>query len=273
MKAPCKNLEVHVAHGCNLTCESCAHFSNQAHTGLLTPSLAEEWFQIWCGRVEPEQFSLLGGEPTLNRGLSEIVLIARRYWRNSRIILVTNGFLLPRHDPRLPEALAQANVELHISIHFDSLEYEERLDPVRRLIKRWQSDYGICANWRESESRWTRRYHGWGSAMKPFSDGDPRTSWENCTARWCVQLHEGKLWKCPPIAYLPMQKERHGLGDEWSRYLGYQPLEGTCTDIQLREFLTRKDEPCCAMCPANPPHFFLPSPLIPVGAIHRNASG
>lgn len=272
MKARCKNLEIHVAHGCNLTCESCAHFSNQAHTGLLAPSRAEEWFQAWHQRVQPEQFSLLGGEPALNPRLSEIVLLARRYWKQARIILVTNGFLLPRHTPQLPEALAEANAQIHISIHFDSVEYEERLDPVRQLVDNWQDRYAITVHWRKSESHWTRRYHGWGPTTKPFTDEVPRKSWENCPARWCVQLHEGKLWKCPPIAYLPMQKERHGIGEEWDRYLKYQPLDESCTDDELQRFLAREDEDCCAMCPAKPPLFFLPSPLTPVGAILRQIS-
>lgn len=276
MTASCRNLELHVAHGCNLTCESCAHFSNQAHTGLLRPETAEAWFRQWHARVVPEQFSLLGGEPTLNPNLSQIVLLARRYWEKSKIILVTNGFLLPRHDPQLPKALARADVSMHISIHFDSVEYEHRLEPVRELVRQWESSYSIKVHWRPSESRWTRRYHGWGASMKPFADGDRRASWEHCNARWCVQLHDGKLWKCPPVAYLGMQKQRHGIGPEWNRYLAYTPLETDCTDAELREFLSREEEPCCEMCPAKPPHFFLTSPLVPVGTLlkqQRNESG
>lgn len=273
--ASCQNLEIHVAHGCNLTCESCAHFSNQAHRGNLSVGTAESWYQAWSGRVLPHQFALLGGEPTLNKDLPEIVLLTRRYWKSSEIILVTNGFLLTRHDPQLPKALAQANVALHISVHFDSVEYEHKLAPTRELVQNWIEEYRIQAHWRQSEGAWTRRYRGWGAGMKPFQDGLRRASWEKCNARWCVQLHEGKLWKCPPLAYLGMQHRRHGLGAEWDRYLAYQPLSPDCTDQQLQDFLTREDEMYCGMCPARPEPFHLASPLIPVGELlqhqqHKN---
>jgi len=55
--------------------------------------------------------------------------------------------------------------------------------------------------------------------MMPFADGDPRSSWEVCR-----QLHEGKLWKCPNIAYLGMQAEKFSLDPAWEPYLEYVPL-------------------------------------------------
>lgn len=267
MTATLQNLEIHVAHGCNLTCESCAHFSNQGHTGMLSVEQAEEWFRNWSPRLSPQQVSLLGGEPTLNQKLPYFVNLARAHWRDARLIVVTNGFLLSRHHLELPRELAAANAELHISIHFDSMEYEAKLEPVRALVNQWEGEFGIHVRWRPSESTWTRRYHGWGAGMKPFTDQNPRSSWEHCRARWCVQLHEGQLWKCPPLAYLPMQRQRHHIGPEWDPYLAYRPLPPTCTDTELEEFVAREEESYCAMCPATPPNFLLPSPLVPIGEL------
>lgn len=272
MAIPLQNLEIHVAHGCNLTCESCAHYSNQGHTGLLSVAQVQEWFGIWSQRLSPRQVSLLGGEPTLNPKLADIVQLARAHWREARLVVVTNGFLLSRHHPHLPKKLAAADAELHISIHFDSMEYEARLEPIRSLMDQWKREFGVQVRWRPSESTWTRRYHGWGADMQPFTDGDPRSSWENCRARWCLQLHEGQLWKCPPLAYLPMQRQRHHIGPEWDPYLAYQPLSPSCTDEELAEFVAREDEACCAMCPAVPPPFFLTSPLVPLGELLKQHS-
>src|SRR5260221_8082020 len=36
-------LEMHVAHACNLTCESCSHFSNQGHKGTLSVDDSVQW--------------------------------------------------------------------------------------------------------------------------------------------------------------------------------------------------------------------------------------
>ena len=113
----------------------------------------------------------------------------------------------------------------------------------------------------QSHGNWTRRYLGFGADMLPFEDGRPRQSWEICPARNCKQLHDGKLWKCAPLAYLGLQKAKYQLSSKWDPYLRYQPLEPTCTDAELDGFLAREDEASCAMCPAERRPFELPVPL------------
>ena len=87
-------------------------------------------------------------------------------------------------------------------------------------------------------------------SMQLFDDGDPESSWRNCPAKWCLQLYEGKLWKCPAIAYLEMQDRKHGLGEAWQPYLEYEALGSDCSDAELREFVERRAERVCGMCPA-----------------------
>lgn len=88
--------------------------------------------------------------------------------------------------------------------------------------------------------------------MKPFDDGDPEASWRNCPAKWCLQLHDGKLWKCPAIAYLDMQYRKFGLGEEWRASLMYEPLTADAGDVELRQFVEKRSESACGMCPAQP---------------------
>lgn len=261
----CRNLELHVSHACNLACESCAHYSNQNHKGVLPLETGREWLAAWSRRLMPRQFSLLGGEPCLNPRLADFVWLARETFPGSQIILVTNGFLLSRH-PRLPVALHRTETALHISVHHESEEYQRRLAPVRELVADWECRWKIDVRWRPSFGSWTRRYRGFGPDMKPYDDGDPEASWRNCPAKWCLQLHEGKLWKCPAIAYLGMQDRKYGLGPEWRPYLGYEPLPPDCTDEELREFVARQTEPICGMCPARLERIELPNPLRRAGS-------
>jgi hypothetical protein len=97
--------------------------------------------------------------------------------------------------------------------------------------------------------------------MLPFEDGRPRQSWEICSARSCKQLHDGKLWKCPPLAYLKLQEAKYNLSPKWDPYLRYRPLDTTCTDRELDDFLTLEDESVCSMCSAEIRSFPLPNPL------------
>jgi molybdenum cofactor biosynthesis enzyme MoaA len=85
------NIEFHVAHGCNLTCESCSHYSNHNHTGILTVEESQEQMIPWSKRIKPKWFSLMGGEPTLNKNLVEIVELSAKIWRDTKIRVITNG--------------------------------------------------------------------------------------------------------------------------------------------------------------------------------------
>lgn len=268
------HLEIHVAHACNLACESCSHYSNQGHRGLVSLEDAESWMQAWSGRLVPRIFSLVGGEPTVHPQLAEFVLLARRYWPTTHLRLVTNGFFLHRH-PDLPAVIGRdRDACIYLSIHHESQEYLERLQPALALLDEWRREHGVRIQGYRSAQVWTRRYRGLGSQMQPYDDGQPRKSWEHCDARYCPQLFDGQIWKCAALAYLPMQDRKYGLPESWHPYLGYRPLAPDCSDQQMIEFFEREHERYCGMCPASPEHFSLPSPMPqPAGHARLRADG
>ncbi len=217
--------------------------------------------KLWNRRLHPETFALLGGEPTIHPELPEFVRLARKNWPASRLRIVTNGFFLHRH-PRLPQILAEdGNAYLRLSLHHDAPEYRAKLEPILKLLRGWERDYGIRVAYTGSFKNWTRRYRGIGAGMEPFADGQPRHSWEKCPAKFCRQLFEEKIWKCGPLAYLRLQDAKHHLSAQWEPYLRYQPLEPDCSDEELQAFCRREEEAVCGMCPANPEKFELPMPI------------
>lgn len=256
-----RNLEIHAAHACNLACESCSHYSNHAHKGIVSLEEADAWMAGWSGRIAPRVFSILGGEPSIHPRLTEFVALARKHWPRSTLRIVTNGFFLHRH-PALPALLHKdRNVILNLSVHHDSPAYREHLKPIMDLVSGWVRTHGIRVEYFQSNKNWTRRYKGFGAAMEPFEDLQPRRSWQNCTAKFCPQIFEGRIWKCAPLTYLPMQHARFGLSEKWAPYLKYRPLDPGCTDAELEEFLAREEESHCNMCAANPQRFELPVPI------------
>jgi len=255
------NLEIHVAHSCNLACESCSHYSNHGHKGIVSLEEADRWMGSWSRRIRPKIFSLLGGEPTIHPQLPEFLALARRHWPDATLRLVTNGFFLHRH-PTLPLLLRDdPNARLHLSVHSGAPEYHERIGPLVELLRSWKKQYGIKPVVNDSYKNWTRRYHGFGAATEPFADAQPRQSWEACVARHCPQIFEEKIWKCAPLAYLKLQDAKYPLSASWQPYLRYQPLEPGCSDQAMREFFSREEETHCGMCPASPQRFALPVPM------------
>ncbi|BCJ90789.1 radical SAM protein [Terrihabitans soli] len=228
----------------------------------------------WSRKVTPQTFNLLGGEPAIHPDLPAFVGLVRKHWPRSIIRIATNGFLLHRH-PTLPAELEKHGPsELVVSVHHGSPEYLSRLEPVRALLAGWQQAHPrVSFSYTPSAGRWTRRYLGEGADMKPFTDKNPRTSWDICPARTCAQLHDGKIWKCAPLAYLPMQAEKFGLGPEWDPYLAYKPLEPGSSSKEIAEFFGRKEENVCSMCSAKKRLFDLPLPYRSTGAPEMSAAG
>jgi hypothetical protein len=250
-----------VTHACNLTCESCCHYSNHGHRGNLDLAEADRWMKAWSDRLTPDEFNLFGGEPFIHPRLPEFVAMARRHWPATHIRIIANGFFLHRH-PELPSMLAAAGkADIALSVHYDGAGYAERLRPIFEVLASWQRDYGTVVHTWQSHEGWTRRYLGFGDEMLPFEDGRPRQSREVCPAKHCKQLHDGKIWKCAPLAYLGLQKAKYELSGKWDPYLQYSPLDVTCTDRELDKFLTVEDEPACSMCSAERRPYQRPNPL------------
>jgi MoaA/NifB/PqqE/SkfB family radical SAM enzyme len=259
-KLPIRNLEFHVTNACNLRCDNCSHYSNYGLAGHVSLGDAERQFALWTPRIVPHFFSLLGGEPTLHPKLVELVELAAIYWKDSILQLVTNGWFLSRH-PRLPDVLDRHRVRLEISIHHDDAAYRDKIASIRELVSTWQACHRFRVHWRESYSTWRMVYRGHGTEMQPCADDDPASSWKHCPCKWCPQLVDGRIYKCPPVAYLPILNRKLSLSQAWQPYLAYKPLEIESSDSDLREFLKAEVETVCGMCPARPRPLSLASPI------------
>jgi hypothetical protein len=245
-------LQIHVAHACNLACDNCSHYSNYHHKGIVSLEEAHGWLSHWSSRLQPLTFCLLGGEPTLHPQLLDFIRLARQHYPRSRLQLTTNGFFLHRH-PDLPKVMREVGkMHMDISVHHGSPEWAQMIAPTMTMVDDWVQTYGIQVRIRESHKHWRLQYQGHGADMQPFEDGDPAASYAICPAKECPQIFEGALWKCPPLAYLPMQNEKYQLSEKWAPYLAYEPLQPGCSDAELQAFLQKEVEPVCGMCPATP---------------------
>lgn len=256
-----RNLEIHVTHSCNLSCESCSHYCNHGHQGVLALDKAEDWMEAWNKLLNPRMFSLLGGEPTLHPQLSEFLSLARSKWPQAHLRIATNGFFLHRHKELLHVLRQDPNTHIEISIHHNGPEYIKRLEPNFNLLREWNARYGIKVKVTLSYKKWTRRYKGFGNNMEPYEDNLPEESWKSCPARDCFQLFEGKIWKCAPLAYLKLQDKKYNLSPKWKKYLAYKPLEPDCTIEELHNFFKWQVEDYCGMCSSKPERFDLSLPF------------
>ena len=104
------NLEFHAAHACNLYCAQCSHYSNFHAGGIVSVDEARANFDAWQGRLAPKQIAILGGEPTLNPELLQIIELARL-----RISGLVWAFCNQRFLPRSPSRFATSTNRQRLS--------------------------------------------------------------------------------------------------------------------------------------------------------------
>ncbi|MCE3017455.1 MAG: radical SAM protein [Pirellula sp.] len=245
------NLEFHAAHACNLYCAQCSHYSNFHAGGIVSVEDARANFEAWQGRLGPKQIAILGGEPTLNPDLIQIIELARSAFPDSSGLFVTNGFFLDRH-PDLPRALLDNGFRMDVSQHGNSPAYRKQFTEVLQRLAEWRAAYSaLKITVRESHKGWRQQYRMIDGKPMPF-DSSPRAAWKICLQRSCTQLFKGHLWKCPALAYFATMERKLRLEaiPAWQLFRDYKACPPTASDNEVREFFATREILQCGLCPA-----------------------
>ena len=207
MRHEMKHFEMHIMHSCNLSCEYCVHYCNYGYTGTVPFSEGKKWISDWSERLSPKLFRILGGEPLLHKEVASYIFHCAESFPGTDIDLVTNGLLLRKREEVLP-ALLETNVKLTSSLHpLRNKRQEALINDALTLAYQFQKK-GLRLHVSQNQAGWLKLYQGDGKNIPPFNDNRPDKSNKCCMCFECKTLHQGKLWKCPPLAYLPMVIEK-----------------------------------------------------------------
>lgn len=252
-KARHRQLEFHVTNTCQLSCRNCQHYTNYNLGGNVKFEDGKRDLEAWAARLYPERVKLMGGEPFLNPELWKYVRLVAEIWPASSRIITTNALLAHRQPKELPQAIRDTGTVIIVSDHSKRPDYREKLAEAISVIVDWGVEFTVD----RVNPNWYANYHGQGENIAPFADGNPRESWEKCACPDCVQIEDGKLWKCPVVAYWPRYRKMFpGVDKEaWRMFDEYEPLTLDATDVQVEAFVNRREEPVCSLCPANPEPF------------------
>lgn len=248
-KVQIERLEMHVVHACNIRCKNCSHYCDIGYARRIDHDAALESIGEWSRRISISRFSLLGGEPLLEKRVVDYIEKVAAAFPYADRRLVTNGILLYKYDDSFAQLIKSTNTRLVISLHVVPDQYREKQMKSFATLKEWIKKYSLKATIKEINTKWFKLYHGNGYEIRPYNDNNAAESRKHCLTP-CVNLHEGTLWKCPPLAYLPMIIEKLHYKRDWAPYLAYRPLQISASDEALASLSS--DSSCCGMCPANP---------------------
>lgn len=257
------DLAYHIVDSCTLACEGCQHWTDVYDLkNIADVSTFKEEASYWLERITNlgycyDSLTVLGGEPLLHPRLMDIIEIAIDLTKNlpTKAKIVTNGQLFHKHPKLWDFVLSQDPKDfiLRISLHTKDKEYIKKyLGPYKKEIIKYYSlvnDHTLifCQaskndHWRSNRSKTQKN-----SLISPYKIVDPIVGYKEmgCQGLVCHQIYNNNLWKCPNLAYMPLEKVDQTFRD---LYNSYTPIGVESSDKELKEFLLQQEIPACAGC-------------------------
>ncbi len=238
-------LEYNITLQCNFGCGHCTHFSNHLNETFPKEEIIRS-FRDWSGVLRPGQIRIIGGEPLLHSDCEEIISEAVSIWKNSKIALITNGFLFLSMPERFFTLLKEKHIEIEISTHFIHDAYVNKMVEILTMLAEKEINYQVV----NSIHNWYKIHAGDAHTPKPYIS-NPQHAWNTCVHKNnCLTIHENKLYRCPVIPFALLASRKGKAAGEYADILSkYIPLEHTCTEEEMRQFLHLQEIPQCAICP------------------------
>lgn len=228
-------VETNVADGCNLNCRGCVDFSSLfSRDEFYALNKFERDLKNLSERVDLSVFRLLGGEPFLLKNLDEYLRIARRYFSQTNIVIVTNGLLIPTLKDKIFDAIRENQIVIDISEYPPTKKIK---DKIVNILQQNKVLFRISEEFREFRV-FIRN--------KP-TRSNPYKSIKYCTSACCYFLRDGKLHKCQTDALAYRFKER--FPDEDVPHDCGIPIDSP-NFLELLDFLiqTQNVIPMCEFC-------------------------
>ncbi|WP_367279569.1 MULTISPECIES: 4Fe-4S cluster-binding domain-containing protein [Helicobacter] len=231
-------IEIHLAEHCNLNCFSCNHFSQLAPKGF--PDLnkfekdMEQLSILTKGMIA--RFHLMGGEPLLNPNCKDFFAIARKYFPDSAIWLITNGILLEKQSKDFWESCKENKIELHPTKYPIKVDWE--------FVESQCKEYGIPLIFYDNSQIQKTSYK---TILEPQGNLDCFHSFIGChQANNCTHFKNGKIYPCSVAPNI------HYFNSAFNQNLPITPLDSI--DIykakdynEILQFLA-KPIPFCRFC-------------------------
>ena len=136
-------------------------------------------------------FRLMGGEPFLNPRLDEYIAIARRYFPNTHLRVVTNGLLYREVEERIWQSIVAYDVFVQVSLYPPTLAIRESLQAFLD-VKGIPNSFGSGLRQANDIGR-IDEFH---KCFTTEHIHDSTQAAAHCFGSTCHFLRDGKLSKC-----------------------------------------------------------------------------
>ena len=226
-------VEIQLCDRCNLDCAYCSHLSPVSKP--VTISL--ETLEAECRRLERvgiDEVNLMGGEPLLHPQVCDAIKLTRIILPNIKLIVSTNGLLLPRMSKEFWQVCRDNKVVIRITPYPKAKGGTWNYFKYVWLIKK----NGV----RMESTGW--RFGFRHQLLSEKAEYDATSNYLRCQLH-CTQVRDATLWPCAYVAYAFNLNNKFGTNFKTAP-ADRLSLEGlTATDLRLWLFRTK---PFCSHC-------------------------
>lgn len=226
-------VEIQLCDRCNLDCAYCSHLSPVSKPVTISlETLEAECHRL--ARVGVDEVNLMGGEPLLHPQVCEAIKLTRSILPNIKLIVSTNGLLLPRMSRDFWQCCRENKVVLRITPYpkakNGTLNYFKYVWLIRKNRVRMES-----TGWRFGFRH---------QLLSEKAEYDATSNYLRCQLH-CTQVRDATLWPCAYVAYAFNLNNKFGTNFKTAAGDSL-PLDGiTATDLRLWLLRTK---PFCAHC-------------------------
>ena len=226
-------VEIQLCDRCNLDCAYCSHLSPVSKPVTISlETLEAECHRL--ARVGVDEVNLMGGEPLLHPQVCEAIKLTRSILPNIKLIVSTNGLLLPRMSRDFWQCCRENKVVLRITPYpkakNGTLNYFKYVWLIRKNRVRMES-----TGWRFGFRH---------QLLSEKAEYDATSNYLRCQLH-CTQVRDATLWPCAYVAYAFNLNNKFGTNFQTAAGDSL-PLDGiTATDLRLWLLRTK---PFCAHC-------------------------
>jgi MoaA/NifB/PqqE/SkfB family radical SAM enzyme len=204
-------IEFQLAEHCNLNCAGCDHFSPLAEEEYADISVVEKDMVRLSALTNAyiKKICLIGGEPLLNRNITGIFELVRKYFmfptlkgkhkHGTRIVLFTNGILLSKQPDEFWQSCKDNKIDILIT------RYPIRIDT--ETITKKCREYGIGL----SNPPGIRDDEMYRCVVSLDGKGDMKSNWKYCMHNYWTFLRNGRIYPCPFYANIHHFNRRFNL--------------------------------------------------------------
>lgn len=232
------HLEFHITNKCNLNCRGCDHYVPiiPEENEVNYYQLKEDINQLKQKVDHIRDILILGGEPLLSNHLLDCVYFVREAYPFARILIVTNGILVPKLSNDLINAIKECGVQLMITQYYSiSSIYKEVFRFCKSAGLKVVTDSHITRYFKKSllSTEKVREYEG--------------TILPNYGGCGCVTLEKGKLYACSTLAFTHYYNERFDTNYPVNESDGIDIYDESISGFEMYRFI-KKPKPMCAYC-------------------------